>query len=76
MGNIDEPTKLDMTLDHPCQIHGTDDKPATHTNRNCSVFRQAVKVATEGPNKPKIAMKMRMNLDGPIMEAKISFLMR
>ena len=34
-GNKDGPSQLDRILDRPCQIHGTEDIPATHTNRNC-----------------------------------------
>ena len=33
-GNKDGPSQLDKCLDHPCGIHGTQEKPATHTNRN------------------------------------------
>ena len=35
---------MDHILDRPCQIHGTSDKPANHTNRDCRVFKQASKV--------------------------------
>ena len=35
---------MDRILDRPCQIHGTTDKPANHTNRDCRVFKQASKV--------------------------------
>jgi hypothetical protein len=46
-GNRDGPTALDRILDRPCQIHGTPDKPANHTNRNCWVIKQAGKLSTE-----------------------------
>ena len=32
-------SSLDCILDRPCQIHGTPDKPANHTNRDCWVFK-------------------------------------
>ena len=35
------PSSLDHILDRPCQIHGTPDKPANHTNRDSWVFKQA-----------------------------------
>ena len=34
---------MDRILDRPCQIHGTPDKQANHTNRDCRVFKQASK---------------------------------
>ena len=37
--NKDGPSSLDQILDQPCQIHGSPDKPANHTNRNCWVFK-------------------------------------
>ena len=46
------PTRhLDRIVDRPCQIHGTPDKPANHTNRNCWVFKQAGKLNTEHKGK-------------------------
>ena len=33
------PSSLDRILDRSCQIHGTPDKPANHTNRECWVFK-------------------------------------
>jgi hypothetical protein len=42
--NRDGPSNLDKILDRPCQIHGTPDKPANHTNRSCWVFKQAGKL--------------------------------
>ena len=45
--NRDRPSNLDKILDRPCQIHGTPDKPATHTNRSCWVFKQAGKLNAE-----------------------------
>src|SRR3954470_10639362 len=50
-GNRDGPSSLDRMLDRPCQIHGTPDKPANHTNRNCWVFKQAGKLNTEHKGK-------------------------
>src|SRR4051812_25534967 len=35
------PSSLDRILDRQCQIHGTPKTPATHTNRECWVFKQA-----------------------------------
>ena len=32
-------SSLDRILDRPCQIHGTLDKQANHTNRDCWVFK-------------------------------------
>ena len=46
-GNRDGPSSLDRILDRPCQIHGTPDKPANHTNRNCWVFKQVGKLTAE-----------------------------
>ena len=40
-------SSLDRILDRPCQIHGTPDKPANHTNRSCWVFKQAGKLNTK-----------------------------
>ena len=42
---------MDRILDHPCQIHGTPDKPPNHTNRDCWVFKQAGKLNTENEEK-------------------------
>jgi hypothetical protein len=50
-GTRDGPSNLDKILDRPCQIHGTLDKPASHTNRNCWVFKQAGKLNTEHKGK-------------------------
>jgi len=38
-------------MDRPYQIHGTQDKPATHTNHNCWVFKQAGKLAAKEQGK-------------------------
>ena len=46
-GNKDGPSSLDKILDRPCQIHGTLEKPANHTNRECWVFKQASKLNAE-----------------------------
>ena len=42
--NNEGPSSLDLILDRPCQIQGTPDKQANHTNRVCSVFKQAGKL--------------------------------
>ena len=39
--NSPGPSGLDRVLDRSCQIHGTPDKLANHTNRECWVFKQA-----------------------------------
>ena len=46
-GSRDGPSSLNKILDRLCQIHGTSDKPANHTNRECWVFRQASKLNAE-----------------------------
>ena len=45
------PSSLDHILDRSCQIHGTPEKPANHTNRDCWVFKQAGKLITENKDK-------------------------
>ena len=45
------PSSLDRILDRQCQIHGTPGTPATHTNRECWVFRQAGRSGTENKGK-------------------------
>ena len=50
-GNKDGPSSLNRILDRPCQIHGTPDKPANHTNRNCWVFKHAGKLNIEHKGK-------------------------
>ena len=45
------PSSLDRILDRLCQIHGTPDKPANHTNRDCWVFKQAGKLNAENKDK-------------------------
>ena len=42
---------MDRILDRPCQIHGTPDKPANHTNRSYWVFKQAGKINAENKDK-------------------------
>ena len=42
---------MDPILDRLCQIHGTPDKPANHTNKNCWVFKQAGKLIAENKDK-------------------------
>ena len=50
-GNKDGPSSLDKILKRPCQIHGTPDKPANHTNKNCWVFKQVGKLNAENKEK-------------------------
>ena len=45
------PSNLDRILDRLCQIHGTPEKPANHTNRDCWVFKQAGKLIAENNDK-------------------------
>ena len=45
------PSNLDRILDRSCQIHGTPEKPANHTNRDCWVFKQAGKLIAENNDK-------------------------
>ena len=45
------PSSLDRILDRLCQIHGTPDKPANHTNRDCWVFKQAGKLIAKNEDK-------------------------
>jgi len=47
----DGPSSLDQIVDWPCQIHGTPDKPANHTNINCWFYKQADKINTEHKGK-------------------------
>ena len=49
--NKDGSSSLDRILDQPCQIHGTLDKPANHTNSDCWVFKQAGKLNAENKDK-------------------------
>ena len=44
-------SSLDRILDRSCQIHGTPDKPANHTNRECWVFKQAGELNAENKEK-------------------------
>ena len=44
-------SSLDCILDRSCQIHGTPDKPANHTNRECWVFKQAGKLNAKNKEK-------------------------
>ena len=46
-GSRDGPSSLNKILDRLCQIHGTPEKPANHTNRECWVFKQAGKLNAE-----------------------------
>ena len=45
--NNSGPSSLDRILDRQCQIHGTPETPATHTNRECWVFKQAGRVGAK-----------------------------
>ena len=49
--NTPGPSSLDRILDRSCQIHGTPEKPANHTNRDCWVFKQAGKLSAENRDK-------------------------
>ena len=49
--NNQGPSSLDRILERSCQIHGTPDKPANHTNRDCWVFKQAGKINAESKDK-------------------------
>ena len=42
---------MDRILDCLCQIHGTPEKPANHTNRDCWLFKQAGKLNAENTDK-------------------------
>ena len=46
-GIRDGMSSLNKILDKLCQIHGTPDKPANHTHRECRVFKQAGKLNAE-----------------------------
>ena len=45
------PSSLDRILDRLCQIHGTPEKPANHTNRDCWVFKQTCRLSADNENK-------------------------
>ena len=45
------PSSLYCIPDRPCQIHGTPDKPANHTNRDCWVFKQAGQINAKHKDK-------------------------
>ena len=49
--NPQGPSSLDRILDRSCQIHGTPEQPANHTNRDCWVFKQAGKLSAENRDK-------------------------
>ena len=49
--NTPGPSNLDRILDRLCQICGTPEKPANHTNRDCWVFKQAGKLNAENKDK-------------------------
>ena len=49
--NNQGPSSLDRILERSCQIHGTPDKPANHTNRDCWVFKQPGKINAENKDK-------------------------
>ena len=45
------PSSFDRILDRLCQIHGTPERPANHTNRDCWVFKQPGKLRAENKDK-------------------------
>ena len=45
------PSSLDRILDRSCQIHGTPEQPANHTNRDCWVFKKAGKLSAKNRDK-------------------------
>ena len=45
------PSSLGRILDRSCQIHGTPEKPAYHTNRDFWVFKQAGMLNAENNDK-------------------------
>ena len=49
------PSSVDRILDRPCQIHGTADKQANHTNRECWVFKQAGKLNAKHKGKGSLS---------------------
>ena len=49
--NNEGPSSLDRILDRSCQIHGTPDKQANHTSRDCWVFKQADKLNAKNKDK-------------------------
>ena len=49
--NNQGPSSLECILERSCQIHGTPDKPANHTNRDCLVFKQAGKINAKNKDK-------------------------
>ena len=49
--NNEGPSSLDRILERSCHIHGTPDKPANHTNRDCWVFKQVGKMNAENKDK-------------------------
>ena len=61
-----------MILDKLCQIHGTPDKPANHTHRECWVFKQAGKLNAEHKGGRHQA-KMRTNLASKALEDRKKF---
>ena len=46
-GSRDGPSSLNKILDRSCQIHGTPEKPANHTDREFWVFKKAGKLNAE-----------------------------
>ena len=45
------PSSLGRILDRSCQIHGTPEQSANHTNMDCWVFKQAGKLTAENNDK-------------------------
>ena len=42
---------MDRILDRLCQIHGTTEKPANHTNRDCWMFKQEGELSADNEEK-------------------------
>src|SRR4051812_13702220 len=49
--NTSGPSSLDRILDRSCEIHGTPEKLANHTNRYCWVFKEVGKINAENRDK-------------------------
>ena len=71
-GNRDGTTGLNKILDKLCQIHGTPDKPANHTHRECWVFKWAGKLNAEHKGRIHQA-KTRMSLSSKTVGNKRNF---
>ena len=69
-GSREGQSGLNKILEKLCQIHGTPDKPANHTHRECWVFKQAGKLPNTKGRRHQ--MKTRMNLASKEPEDKKS----